>query len=149
MKVSLAGTIDRVRSLCLFVREDNPHLIFRLEAAEKIEPSDPGFPELLKRIYRALKVDRVASKEEVVDLWPLDLWEYNQGEYEYFSRHPERFTGFSECGIERILSHIALTLDFGESAYLFVMFNVATQEIDLRSEIEKEDYHGFLGALPF
>jgi hypothetical protein len=149
MKESLAATIDRIRSLSLFVRQDSPHLIFRLEAAEKIEPKDPGFLALLERIYRALAVDRVARESEVVDLWALDLWEYNQHEFEYFSRHPEAFTGFSECGIARILSHVALTLDFGGPTYLFVMYNMDTQAIDLRSELVRKDYEIFLEALPF
>ncbi len=149
MKASLADTIDCIRSLSLFVREDSPHLIFRLEAAEKIEPGDPGFLALLTRIYQALEVNRRARESEVVDLWALDLWEYNQREYEYFSHHPEEFTGFSECGIARILSHIALTLDLGGPAYLFAMYNVADQTIDLRREVGRDDYEALLEALPF
>lgn len=149
MKPSLSETIDRIRSLSLFVREDNPRLIFRLEAAEKIGPKDPGFLALLDRIYRALETDRRAKEWEVVDLWALDLWEYNQNEYEYFSHHPEEFTGFSECGIARILSHVALTLDLGGPTYLFVMYNMANQTIDLRSEVGREGYEALLEALPF
>nr|NIO05845.1 hypothetical protein [Pseudomonadota bacterium]NIS71922.1 hypothetical protein [Pseudomonadota bacterium] len=85
MKAPLAATIDRIRSLSLFVQDESPHLIFRLEAAEKIEPKDPGFLNLLQRIYRSLELSRRASESDVVDLWALDLWEYNQKEYEYFS----------------------------------------------------------------
>lgn len=149
MKLSLAETIDRIRFLSLFIREENPHLIFRLEPAEKIDPSDSGFLTLLRRIYRALEVDRSAKESEVVDLWGLDLWEYNRKEYHYFSQHPEEFSGFSECGIARILSHIVLTLDLGGPTYLFVMYNVATETIDLRSEVDREDYEAFLEVLPF
>ncbi len=149
MKASLADTIDRIRSLSLFVDEDKPHLIFRLEAAEKIDTDDPGVLPLLDRIYRALAVGRAARKSEVLDLWALDLWEYNQKEYDYFSQHPEEFTGFSECGIARILSHIALTLALGGPTYLFVMYNMPKQAIDLKGEIDSEDYEAFLEALPF
>lgn len=149
MKPSLSEIVDRIRSLSLFIREESPHLIFRLEAAEKIEPSDPGFLALLDKIYRALEVDRTVRESEVIDLWALDLWEYNQKEYDYFSQHPEEFTGFSECGIARILSHIALTLDLAGPTYLFVMYNMAKQTIDLRSEVGREDYETLLEALPF
>jgi len=149
MKLSLTETIDRIRSLSLYVQEDSPHLIFRLEPADKIEPSDPGFLTSLKKIYRALRVDRRPRESEVEDLWALDLWEYNQKEYDYFAEHPEEFSGFSECGIARILSHIALTLDLGGPTCLFVMYNMATETIDLRSEIAREDYETFLEALPF
>ncbi len=149
MKAPLADTIDRIRSLSLFVQDESPHLVFRLEAAEKIETSDPGFLSFLNRIYRALEVDRTASESDVVDIWALDLWEYNQKEYEYFSEHPDEFTGFSECGIARVLSHVALTLDFGGQYHLFVMYNLADGTIDLRSEIFKKDYKTFLEALPF
>ncbi len=149
VKKSLAGTIDRIRSLSLFVPEDSPHLVFRLEAAEKIDEDDPGFSALLDKIYRALALGRAARKPEVVDLWALDLWEYNRKEYDYFNQHPERFTGFSECGIARILSHIALTLALGGPTYLFVMYNMAKQTIDLKGEVESEDYETFLEALPF
>ncbi len=145
----MAETIDRIRSLSLFVQDESPHLIFRLEAAEKIEPESPGFLTLLDRIYRSLELDRPARESDVVDLWPLDLWEYNQKEYEYFSHHPEEFSGFSECGIARVLSHIALTLDLGEPTYLFVMYNMASQTVDLKSEVAREHYETFLGALPF
>lgn len=149
MKLPLAETIDRIRSLSLFVREDSPHLIFRLEPAEKIASADPGFLTLLKRIYQALEVDRAPLPSEVVDLWALDLWEYNRKEYDYFSQHPEAFTGFSECGIARVLSHIALSLDLGGPTYLFVMYNMSTRTIDLRSQVGTEDYETFLEALPF
>jgi hypothetical protein len=149
MKASLAETIDRTRSLSLFVREDSPHLVFRLETAEKIEPSDPGFFALLEKVYRALKMDPTPRESDVVDLWPLDLWEYNRREYDYFSQNPQSFTGFSECGIARILSHIALTLDFGGRSYLFVMYNMTKKTIDLKSEIARADYESFLEALPF
>ncbi|MBW2059188.1 MAG: hypothetical protein JRH07_07920 [Deltaproteobacteria bacterium] len=149
MKEALGKTIDRIRSLCLFVRQESPHLIYRLEPADKIEPGDPGFYSLLAKIYRALGIDREVKDSEIVDLWPLDLWEYNQKEYDYFTRHPEEFSGFSECGVARILSHIALTLDLGGPAYLFVMYNMETGRVDLRSEIPREDYESLLEELPF
>ena len=149
MKPPLAHIIDQVRSLSLFVREGSPHLVFRLEAAEKIESTDPGFRTLLERIYRALKADHEARESEVVDLWALDLWEYNREEYEHFAEHPEEFSGFSQCGIARILSHIAVTLDFGGPDYLFTMYDVARKAIDLSGEIAREEYEAFLEALPF
>lgn len=149
MRPSLAHMIGQVRSLSLFVREGSPHLVFRLEAAEKIELTDPGFRGLLKTIYQALKADRETRESEVVDLWALDLWEYNREEYEHFAEHPEEFSGFSQCGIARILSHIAVTLDFGGPDYLFAMYNVAQQVIDISGEIAREEYEVFLEALPF
>ena len=148
MKPSLDRLITRVRSRSIYVPDEYPSLIYRLERADKIEPSDPGFRSLLDRIGRALNIRQV-KKSEVVDLWPLDLWEYNRREYEHFSRHPEEFTGFSECGIARILSHIVLTLDSGRPAYLFVMYNMVEQGVDLREEIDREDYETFLENLPF
>jgi hypothetical protein len=149
MKASLSEAIDCIRSLSLFVREESPRLIYRLEAAEKIEPQDSGFLPFLRMVYQVLGIERAANESDVVDLWALDLWEYNQREFEYFSQYPERFTGFSECGIERILSHIALTLDFDGPAYLFVMYDMAEKRIALRAEIPKGDYEEFLGCLPF
>lgn len=148
-KPPLSETIDRIRSLSLFVQDESPHLIFRLELAESIEPGDPGVLPLLGRIYRRLRLDRTPKESDVVDLWALDLWEYNRDEYEYFSEHPEAFTGFSECGIARILSHVALTLDIGGPVYLFVMYNLSSQAIDVRSEIARCDYESFLEGLPF
>jgi hypothetical protein len=135
--------------LSLFTCEDRPNLIFRLEPTEKIEPVDPGFLPLFRRIYEALHVNRSSRESDVVDLWALDLWEYNRKEYDYFSHHPEAFTGFSECGIARVLSHIAVTLDFGGSAYVFVMYDMANQSVDFQSGIRKEDYEALLEALPF
>jgi hypothetical protein len=149
MNSSLSETIHQIRSLSLFVPEDGPHMIFRLEPAEKIEPSDPGFPLLLEKIYEALHLNRVPDPSELVDIWALDLWEYNREEFDYFSRYPERFTGFSECGIARVLSHIALTLDLGGSKYLFVMYRVSTKAIDLRADIPRGEYETLLEALPF
>jgi hypothetical protein len=149
MKAGFADTIDRIRSQSLFVREESPNLIFRLEVTEKIGPQDPGFLALLSKIYRALKLNRQAKESDVVDLWALDLWEYNRREYEYFSQHPEEFAGFSECGIARVLSHVAITLDFGGPNYLFAMFNVGDQTADLKSEIARQDYEVFLESLPF
>ncbi len=149
VKTSLRDTVDAIRSLALFVQEESPRLIFRLEAAEKIDTKDPGFFHLLEKIHQALNLDETPTESEVVDLWALDLWEYNQKEYEYFSEHPEKFTGFTECGIARVLSHVALTLDFGEHTYLFVMYNMADHTIDLKTDVPREDYEAFLEALPF
>jgi hypothetical protein len=149
MRLSLQEVIDRIRCLSLFEQEDNPHLIFRLEPAEKIEPANPGFASFLMKIYHVLDIARLPSESEVIDVWALDLWEYNQKEYNYFIEHPEEFDGFSECGIARILSHIALTLNLGGPSYLFVMYNMSTQTLDLRSEVDKGDYDTFLEALPF
>jgi hypothetical protein len=149
MRQSISETIERIHSLCLFVREDSPHLIFRLEPAESIGPSDPGFLALLRRIYDGLEMKRPPKESEVIDVWALDLWEYNHKEYDYFSQHPEEFTGFSECGIARVLSHIALSLDLDGPTYLFVMYDVSTQAIDLKADVSKDDYETFLEALPF
>jgi len=148
MKPSLDRLITQVRSRSIYVPDAYPSLIYRLERADKIEPSAPGFRNLLDRIGQALNIRQV-KKSQVVDLWPLDLWEYNRREYEHFSRHPEEFTGFSECGIARVLSHIVLTLDTGRPAYLFVMYNMVEQGVDLREEIDREDYETFLENLPF
>jgi len=148
MKPSLDRLIERVRSMAIYVRDDHPHLIYRLEAAEAIDPSSPGYPDLLDRIRRALNINGV-QESEVVDLWPLDLWEYNRNEYEHFNDHPDAFTGFSECGVARILSHVAVTLNFGAPVYLFVMYNMAERAVDLRGEIDREDYEIFLENIPF
>lgn len=148
MKPSLDRLITQVRARSIYVPNDYPSLIYRLERADKIGPSDPGFRKLLDRIGQALDIYQV-KESEVVDLWPLDLWEYNRREYEHFSRHPEEFTGFSECGIARVFSHIVLTLDAGGSTYLFVMYNMVEQGVDLREEIDREDYETLLENLPF
>jgi hypothetical protein len=149
MNLSIGELVERIHSLSLFIREDSPRLIFRLEQAEKLEPSDPGFLGLLGRVFQALSLNCPPKESDVVDLWALDLWEYNRKEYNDFSEHPETFTGFSECGISRILSHIALSLDLNGPTYLFVMYNMSTQTIDLSSEVSKAEYEAFLEALPF
>jgi hypothetical protein len=148
MKQSIDPLIERVRSIAIYVRDDHPRLIFRLEAAEKIDPSGPGYRVLCQRIRQALDLNRL-QESQIVDLWPLDLWEYDRTEYEYFNDHPEAFTGFSECGVARILSHVAVTLDLGGPAYLFVMYNVAEQTVDLRGEINRNHYDIFLENIPF